>query len=187
MWASETSRVSASVRAVMAARFAAYPVEKTNPAGEPVRAARRSSSSAWTGSVPVTSREALGVPGEVILPVPSLGVPTAGHDGLLTGTHLPPSPAEIEASGATNALDAIQRLRPAMLRGRGAVTLEPAAGGPVAIMLRVDDILVGTIDQATNIAALTVKEIRFMSPSDATTRFGTGYPMGAIVVTTKRK
>lgn len=94
---------------------------------------------------------------------------------------------EIEASGATNALDAIQRLRPAMLRGRGQTTLEPSAGGPVAIMLRVDDITVGTIDQAANIAALTVKEIRFLSPSDATTRFGTGYPMGAVLITTKRR
>ncbi len=113
-------------------------------------------------------------------PKTTAGSPARGSANLILA-------AEIEASGATNALDAIQRLRPAMLRGRGAVTLEPAAGGPVAIMLRVDDILVGTIDQATNIAALTVKEIRFMSPSDATTRFGTGYPMGAIVVTTKRK
>ncbi|MCC6931527.1 MAG: hypothetical protein IT359_21235 [Gemmatimonadaceae bacterium] len=94
---------------------------------------------------------------------------------------------EIEASGATNALDAIQRLRPAMLRGRGAVTLEASAGGPVAIMLRVDDILVGTIDQATNIAALSIKEIRFLSPPDATTRFGTGYPKGAVLITTKRR
>ncbi|HEX4935763.1 MAG TPA: hypothetical protein VFV33_21435 [Gemmatimonadaceae bacterium] len=94
---------------------------------------------------------------------------------------------EIAASGATNALEAIQRLRPAMLRGRGQTTLEPSAGGPIAIMLRVDDVPVGTIDQATNIGALTVKEIRFINASDATTRFGTGYPMGAVLITTKRK
>lgn len=92
--------------------------------------------------------------------------------------------AEVAAANVTNALEAIQRLRPAMLRARSGVTT--GEQGNALIATYVDGVPVGGPEQLVNITALSVKEIRFLNPSDATQRFGTNLSLGAIVVTTKR-
>ncbi len=93
--------------------------------------------------------------------------------------------SEIGPSGATNAMDVIQRLRPSMLRGRGSAGME---GGSSAqqIVVYVDGIKAGGLEALSPISAISIKEIRFLSAADATTRFGTGTPAGAILVTTKK-
>ena len=92
---------------------------------------------------------------------------------------------EIAASCATNAMEAIRQLRPAMLRGRGSAGME---GGSSAdqIVVYVDNIKSGGLEALVPISAISIKEIRFLSAADATTRFGTGTPSGAILVTTKK-
>lgn len=94
--------------------------------------------------------------------------------------------AEIVGSGSANALEAIQRLRPAMLRGRGSSQIGEGSGTE-QIQVYVDGIPSGGLSAAAGVAAMTVKEIRYINASDATTRFGTGHAMGAILITTKRR
>jgi len=88
---------------------------------------------------------------------------------------------EIPASGAQNALEVIQRLRPAMLRGRTGSSTESGT-----IVIYVDNQRVNDPEALTAVPAVTVREIRFLNAGDATTRFGTGHAMGAILVSTKR-
>lgn len=93
--------------------------------------------------------------------------------------------AEIAAAGVTNALEAVQRLRPTMLRGRASQGFSDTQSNS-GIVIYVDGIQTGGVSTLANVSALNVKEIRFISAADATTRFGTGHPMGAILVSTKR-
>jgi hypothetical protein len=90
------------------------------------------------------------------------------------------------AAEASNALQVVQKLRPQMLRGRG--KFSPADSSEAGSLPRVvvDDVSYGTIENLSNLNASAVKEIRFISAADATTRWGTGYPGGVILVTMKR-
>lgn len=93
--------------------------------------------------------------------------------------------AEVRAAGVSNALEAVQRLRPAMLRQRGSQGFSDTQAN-AGIVVYVDGIQAGGVAALANVQALSVKEIRFISAADATTRFGTGHPMGAILVVTRR-
>ena len=84
--------------------------------------------------------------------------------------------AEISASTARNAFEAVDLLRPQWLRTRGGSYL------PVVYL---DNTKYGEIDALRNIPAANVAEMQYMSSSDATTRFGTGHVGGAILVKTK--
>jgi hypothetical protein len=76
-----------------------------------------------------------------------------------------------------DAYTAIQRLRPQWLRSR-------SGSAPVVIMD-------GTRQQVglsvlRNIRTSELQELRYISAADATTRYGTGFDGGAILLTTKR-
>jgi hypothetical protein len=45
--------------------------------------------------------------------------------------------------------------------------------------------LVGGVNALGNIASTTIREIRRLDALEATTRYGTGHPGGAIVIITK--
>jgi hypothetical protein len=96
--------------------------------------------------------------------------------------------AEISAraADASNALQVVQKLRPQMLHGRG--RFSPADSSEASTLPRVvvDDVAYGPIQNLANLNAIAVREIRFISAADATTRWGTGYPGGVILVTTKK-
>lgn len=91
--------------------------------------------------------------------------------------------SEIPASGAQNALEVIQRVRPSMLRARNGTTEET---GVMDIVFYIDGVRAGDRQAITSVLATNVREIRFLAAADATTRFGTGHALGAILVTTKR-
>ena len=91
--------------------------------------------------------------------------------------------SEIPASGAQNALEVIQRVRPSMLRARNGTNEET---GVMDIVFYIDGVRAGDRQSITSVLATNVKEIRYLAAPDATTRFGTGHPLGAILVTTKR-
>jgi hypothetical protein len=91
------------------------------------------------------------------------------------------SEAEINAGVYQTALEIVQNLRPNMTRPRGST-----AQGPVPVVLFVDDVRMGELNGMANIPASRVKEIRYISARDATTRWGTGVGSGVILVTTKR-
>jgi len=93
--------------------------------------------------------------------------------------------SEIQGANVNNAYEAIQRLRPAMLRGRGSASSNDQSGTQ-GLVVYVDGSPLGGVQALGNISALNVREIRYLNASDATTRFGTGHPVGAILVTTRR-
>jgi hypothetical protein len=73
---------------------------------------------------------------------------------------------------------AVNRLRPTWLRpqSRGTLPVIIVDGTPQA----------GGVDSLRSMRASDVAELQYMSASDATTRYGTGYTAGAIVVSTRR-
>lgn len=136
-----------------------------------------------------------GALGVMMVLVPLLGA--CGGGGASTGATPQPATtpargssnliveAEVAAAGVTNALEAVQRLRPTMLRGRASQGLSDPQSNS-GIVVYVDGIQTGGVSTLANVPALNVKEIRFINAADATTRFGTGHPMGAILLVTKR-
>lgn len=90
---------------------------------------------------------------------------------------------EIEAASVSNAYDAIARLRPAFLRGRGQSSIQtPGSDLPIVY---VNGLRTGTIEHLRSIPAQDVQQIRYINATDATTRFGTGHTGGVIEVTTR--
>lgn len=107
---------------------------------------------------------------------------------------------ELRGSSATNAYDAIARLRPQFLRTRGTIptggmtsrndagsTQQGQLGGTVQIAVYLDDTVVGSVDALKQIEISAVQEIRYYSAADATTKWGTGNSAGAIQVITRRQ
>jgi len=111
----------------------------------------------------------------------------AGLSGCGTGTSARGTPprgssdriveAELEPLYQLTAFEAVQRLRPRWLQTR--TRADP--------MVHVDgNIRSEGASALRNLRADDVQEMQYMSPADATTRFGTGYVNGLILVTTKR-
>jgi outer membrane cobalamin receptor len=96
---------------------------------------------------------------------------------------------EIEKSTADDAYDLIRRLRPAWFTRRGVASgqVTADAGGGLddgaGVIAYVDGIRWADL---TTLTTERIKEVRYLSSSDATTRFGTGHPAGAIEIITKR-
>jgi hypothetical protein len=78
---------------------------------------------------------------------------------------------------------AINQLRPTYLITRG--TSSFGNGAPEVVQVYVDGVRRGDIQVLHQINAIDVKEVRHLSATEATQRFGTGNTMGAIVVTRK--
>jgi hypothetical protein len=99
--------------------------------------------------------------------------------------------AEIVATGLDNLYEVVERLRPSMLRTRGQVgrisgaTEGSAGASSSAIKVYLNGTQIGDTQALRQIQARSVKQVQYLSPSDATTRFGTGVDAGAIVVTSK--
>lgn len=85
--------------------------------------------------------------------------------------------AELEGLEQFDAYATIQRLRPRWLQSRG-------GGDPV---VHVDGARrMGGLGELRGIRAADIQQMEYLSANDASTRFGTGYQGGAILVTTKR-
>ena len=86
-------------------------------------------------------------------------------------------------------LQIIQRHRPQWLReSRGAPSFGNAAGGvqgssPPRVVL--DGVPWGEVGDLRSLPSSDVRLLEFLDASDATTRFGTGYAGGAILVSTR--
>ena len=86
---------------------------------------------------------------------------------------------EIATSGARTAMDAIRRLRPQMLQGRGV-----RETNEIAVYID-GNRTEGTRADLEQIPASQVKEIRYLNGQAATQRFGTHHGAGASLVTRK--
>ncbi len=104
---------------------------------------------------------------------------------------------EIEQAQETNAFQVVEKLRPEFLvsmsrqhtLGRGAVQ-QPDLGysqpepEPAAAVF-VDGTEMGGIDELHRIQSITVEQIRYLSGSEAQTKYGPRFPAGVIEVTLK--
>lgn len=82
-----------------------------------------------------------------------------------------------------NAYLIVRRLRPAWLRPRTQDT-PGASQGPAFAQVFVDETQVGDVDYLYRISATQIDRIEYLSALDATTRFGTGFVGGLIIVRT---
>ncbi|MEZ4414426.1 MAG: hypothetical protein R3E10_01605 [Gemmatimonadota bacterium] len=82
-----------------------------------------------------------------------------------------------------SAYDAIQRLRPRWLRTRGMSSVQ--SGSPDYAQVFIDNAPSGSLEALRRVVVQDVDSIVYMSASDATTRYGTGYTGGLIQVFTK--
>ena len=87
--------------------------------------------------------------------------------------------AELRQAEGLTAFQAIQQMRPRWLRGRG---VSSVFGGLILPKVVVDETQYREIQDLRSMSVSAIAELRFLSAADATTRFGTGYPAGAILV-----
>lgn len=94
---------------------------------------------------------------------------------------------EIAAGGGAmeTAEEIVQRLRPAMLRARATSRSSPQGEQTAGPLVYLDNQRLGGVDQLSNIPSRNVKEIRLISPIDATQRWGTDHWGGVIQVISK--
>ena len=91
---------------------------------------------------------------------------------------------ELAPYSTYTALEAIRRLRPRWLQVRGSSSSSLGPAEPVVV---IDGTRFGPASALAGYAVTAIESVRFMSASDATTRYGTDFAGGAIVVTTRRR
>jgi hypothetical protein len=91
---------------------------------------------------------------------------------------------EIQASSASNALELIQQLRSHWLRGRGPTGFRDPQ--PTLPIVYFEDISYGSLESLRGFSTQGIAEIRFIDPTTATMRFGTGHAGGIIQVIPRR-
>jgi hypothetical protein len=94
---------------------------------------------------------------------------------------------EIAESHALTAYEAVELTRRRWLvqrnlRAGATPAMGSTAGEPVVYL---DGVRVGTLDELRRIRADMVQKMEYLTPSDATNRFGTNHDSGAILVTTR--
>lgn len=89
----------------------------------------------------------------------------------------------------STAYDIVKLLRPTMLLQRTMNGVEPTpvlmANELPGVHVHVDDSHVGTLDLLSTIPAQAVISIRWLSPSEASTKYGNGHTAGVIAVVTE--
>ena len=91
---------------------------------------------------------------------------------------------ELASRSTLTARQAIEQLRPQFLRTRGTTTLGNAQTKD-EIWVYVDGTKMGDLQVLNNIGVHEISEIRYLNPSEATNRYGTGHVQGAILITRK--
>ncbi len=91
---------------------------------------------------------------------------------------------QLDAMPSITARDAVERLHRDWLRGRGGSV--QTTSGRVYPVVFVDGRRFGELPVLRQFGVEEIEEIRFLSASDATTRFGTGYPGGIINLILRR-
>src|SRR3981081_3922251 len=98
----------------------------------------------------------------------------SSHDSnIITG-------AELVATQATNAFDAVRRLRPNFLNSRGRTTISGSDTGYPKVYL--DRVYFGDINSLKNLSLNGIREIHYYNGPDASGRFGLDNVSGAIEV-----
>ena len=128
-------------------------------------------------------------------PSPAAGAPVASPAAAPAAPARPPrgssnliSSAEIEAAAPDiqNAFQLVERLRPMMLRPRNLTGGSVGAGTVFGVVAYVEEVRLGDTEALATVMRATVREIRYIGATDATTRWGTGHSNGVIQVVLKR-
>ena len=96
---------------------------------------------------------------------------------------------EILADAGPTAYDTVERRRPFILLDNGlyARGQSPELATTQPIVVYVNETRFGTVDALRSIPSRSVASIRFVRPTDAMTRFGSGHTGGAILVELREK
>lgn len=89
---------------------------------------------------------------------------------------------ELAPNQSEDALTAVRRLRPRWLQARGS-----SASGQNLPIVFLDGARMGTPESLSNISVADIEQLDYLSPSDATTRYGTNFPGGAIEVRSRMR
>jgi hypothetical protein len=81
-------------------------------------------------------------------------------------------------------VEIVQRLRPAWLRARDQGTLSSA---PAYAEVFVDGMRFGSLSSLSRFSSSQIELMRYLRATDATTRYGTGFPGGIIEITTRSR
>jgi hypothetical protein len=87
---------------------------------------------------------------------------------------------EIRGASANWASEVVQRLRPEWLRTRPPMSLRGSSA--YQPLVYVNSVRHGALVQLQSMSAADIREMRFLSPPEATQRFGTGHAGGVILV-----
>lgn len=90
---------------------------------------------------------------------------------------------EIARVNASTAFDAIRQLRPEFLRTRGGGSIQNP--GQEYAVVYINGVRAGDLNALNSVRASDVQEVRYMSASEATTRYGTGHAGGVIEIRTR--
>ena len=90
---------------------------------------------------------------------------------------------EIDEVAVTTAYEAVERYRPQWLYTRASPTRYNLDTSPPVLYL--DGIRLDNFRELERIRAEVVERMEYLSPSDATNRFGTNHSGGAILITTR--
>jgi hypothetical protein len=92
--------------------------------------------------------------------------------------------AEISKASVQNALEAVQKLRPAMLQRQQAASANAQSRGEIVVY--VDNNRYGPVEQLRQIPSSSIFAVRYFSASESQLKWGSGHPSGVIEVITKR-
>ncbi|MEJ2502924.1 MAG: hypothetical protein P8177_06350 [Gemmatimonadota bacterium] len=97
--------------------------------------------------------------------------------------------SQIQEVRATNAYEAVERLKSHWLRPQGRSQMPTAPGVPQfqenPVLAYLDDQRLGSVEQLRGIEIAAVQYIQYFSPSEAATRWGFNHGGGAVLVSTR--
>lgn len=110
----------------------------------------------------------------------------AGSGGGTTGNPNVITAAEISSSSSAqaNVYEVIHRLRPAFLQTRGRAGIVPGAGD---VLTSIDGGPLNSVEVLQSLNAGQVREIRYLSASDAAQRFGVRANSGPVILVVQKK
>lgn len=90
--------------------------------------------------------------------------------------------AQLDQLNANDLHDAVRRLRPTWLSARGPTTL---MGEQAQVVVYLDGAPTGSVEALRRIEVDIVESLEYLSPSEATNRYGTNHAAGAILIRTR--
>jgi len=91
---------------------------------------------------------------------------------------------EISRVSVQNALEAVQKLRPAMLRRPNVASQNAQSKGELVVY--VDNTRYGPVENLSQIPASSIAAVRYYTASESQMKWGSNHPGGVIEVMTKR-